>query len=471
MLGVNDATRDVVGIPLGALDAVEAWVREICHDVLKPPLDATILKLELASAGGDPVPVLLVAVERSLFVHRSPGGYFRRLGSSKRELAPDLLARLFQERSQSRMIRFDESVVPGTVPGDLDYALTRRFLREAAAEEDASETAAHKLRLIVDADGTARLTLAGVLLCTREPQRWLPHAYVQAVSYAGERTDVEYQTDARDIGGPLDEQVAEALHFVRRNMLVRATKATARREHPQFSDRAVFEALVNAVAHRDYSMAGTRVRLHLFGDRLELYVPGALANTLTPDTLHLRQANRNELIVSLLARCPAPTGVGRVHVMDRRGDGVPIIRRESRELSGRLPEYALIDESELRLVIRSERGRSRRLDSARQRPRRRGGLDPKFYWEKAGRLSASDLPVLTDPIALLWIDGHSTYNGLNDRVSIAAAGSVTDPGWERTYLAKLNGTYDIGACYLTISLGEPYEDACYKLIAAIIPAA
>ena len=44
------------------------------------------------------MPVLLVAVERSLFVHKSPGGYFRRLGSSKRELAPDLLARLFQAK-------------------------------------------------------------------------------------------------------------------------------------------------------------------------------------------------------------------------------------------------------------------------------------------------------------------------------------------------------------------------------------
>ena len=355
VLGVDDTTREVAGIPLDALDAVEAWVREICHDVLKPPLDATIRKIELANTAGDLVPVLLVGVERSLFVHKSPGGYFRRLGSSKRELAPDLLARLFQERSQSRMIRFDESLVPGTAPDDLDYGLTRRFLREDATEEGVSETAARKLRLIADAeaDGAARLTLAGVLLCTREPQRWLPHAYVQAVSYAGARTDVDYQTDARDIGGPLDAQVAEALHFVRRNMLVRATKSTARTESPQFSDRAVFEALVNAVAHRDYSVAGARVRLHLFGDRLELYVPGALANTLTPESLHLRQANRNELIVSLLARCPAPTGIGRVHVMDRRGDGVPIIRRESRALSGCLPEYTLIDESELRLVIRA----------------------------------------------------------------------------------------------------------------------
>ena len=97
--------------------------------------------------------------------------------------------------------------------------------------------------------------------------------------------------------------------------------------------------------------AGARVRLHMFGDRLELYVPGALANTLTPDSLHLRQSSRNELIVSLLARCSAPTGLGRSNLMDRRGDGLPIIRGETKALSGRYPEYTMIDDSELRLVI------------------------------------------------------------------------------------------------------------------------
>ena len=265
---------------------------------------------------------------------------------------------------EDSIIRFDESVVPATARSDLHYSLTRRFLAGDAVDDDSSTAAGdaspgasaddllRKLRIVADdVDGRARLTLAGVLLCTEEPQRWLPHAYVQAVSYAGERTDADYQTDARDIGGPVDQQVAESLHFVRRNMLVRATKETARVERPQFSVRAVFEALVNAVAHRDYSISGARVRLHLFGDRLELYVPGALANTLTPDSLHLRQANRNELIVSLLARCPAPSGVGRTRLMDRRGDGVPIIRRECEELSGRLPEYRLLDDSELLLVM------------------------------------------------------------------------------------------------------------------------
>ena len=360
ILGVDDDTHEIQGIDIHDLDAAESWVREICNDVLKPALDAVILKLELADPTAKRVPVLRIDVPRSLFVHRSPGGYFRRIGSSKRELPPDALARLFQERSQSRVIRFDESIVPRTQRDDLDYALTRRFLRRASGDlgsppeqaEDTDDNMLRKLRIVADdPEGTPGLTLAGVLLCTRAPQQWLSHAYIQAVSYAGERTDADYQTDSRDIGVSLDAQVAEALHFVRRNMLVRATKQQGRSDRPQFSERAVFEALVNAVAHRDYSMAGARIRLHLFGDRLELYVPGALVNTMTADSLHLRQANRNELVVSLLARCPAPSGVGRTLLMDRRGDGVPIIRREALALSDRLPEYAVIDESELRLLM------------------------------------------------------------------------------------------------------------------------
>ncbi len=351
VLGVDDKTREILGLPIEHLDAVESWVREICNDSVKPALDAVIRKLELPDSTGKLVPLIRVDVARSLFVHKTPGGYFRRLGSSKREMPPDILARIFQERSQSRVIRFDESPVPGTSPAELDLQLARRFMRDGAEPTDAL---LRKLRIVADdGDGVPRMTVTGVLLCTQEPQRWLPHAQIQAVSYAGERRDVNYQSDARDLGGPLDAQVMEALHFVRRNMRVQATKTTARVEFAQFSERAIFEALVNAVAHRDYSMGGARVRLHMFGDRIELYVPGGLANTLTPDSMHLRQYNRNELIVSLLARCPigADEALGRSFLMDRRGDGVPIIIEEGTRLSGRAPEYSVIDESELRLVI------------------------------------------------------------------------------------------------------------------------
>ncbi len=351
VLGVADRTKEILGIPVDRLDAVETWVREICNDSLTPPLNATIRKVELPGLDRRPVVVICIDVPKSLLVHRSPSGYFHRIGSSKREITPELLARLFQERSQSRVIRFDESVVPGTSPQDLDEDLARRFLSEGAS---VTEEMMRKLRIVVDDErGIPRITLTGVLLCTWNPGRWLPHAQIQAVSYVGERQDVNYQVDAQDFVGPLDLQALDALQFAMRNMRVGATKAMARQDLPQFSVRAVFEALVNAVAHRDYSMTGARVRLHMFRDRLELYVPGALANTLTPDSMHLRQYSRNELIVSLLARCRVQgiEGIDRSHMMERRGDGVPIILSESRALAGRSPEYTLIDDSELQLVI------------------------------------------------------------------------------------------------------------------------
>ena len=350
VLGVDDTTREVLGIPLARLDIVERWIAEICLDSLKPPLNASIRRLELPDTSGNPIPVLRVDVPRSLFVHQSPGGYYQRTGSSTRSLQPQVLARLLQERSQTRLIRFDESVVPGSGPDDLVPSLVTRFLRRRGGMSDRN---LRRLGLIAhDDQGTVCLTVAGALMCTDSPGDWLPHAYIQAVNYAGERRDINYQRDAADLSGPLDSQVSEALHFVRRNMSVGATKDVGRVERPQYSDRAVFEALVNAVAHRDYSMGGARIRLHMFQDRIELYVPGPLANTLTIDSMADRQYCRNELIVSLLARCPvAEDRLARRYMMERRGDGVPIILDESRELSGRYPEYSMIDDSELRLVI------------------------------------------------------------------------------------------------------------------------
>ena len=118
--------------------------------------------------------------------------------------------------------------------------------------------------------------------------------------------------------------------------------------------RAVFEAVTNAVAHRDYSMPGSKVRLRLFDDRLEIYSPGMLPNTMTTESIALRQAARNEAITSLLARCPVRASAvaeHRQHIMDKRGEGVPVILEETERLSGARPTYRLIDESELLLTI------------------------------------------------------------------------------------------------------------------------
>ena len=350
VLGVDGESRDIVGVPEGSLGPIGCRVSSICSDYIDPPLDALVRKIQLPDTRGTLQPILYVDVPKSVFVHQSPGGYLRRTGGSNRRLSQEGLARLFEERSFSRVIRFDRSIVPRTAVDILDSVLVGRFLRHNVGM---TEDVLCNIRIIgSDVKGDIGITVAGVLMCARSPGYWMPHAYIQAVNYAGEQKDGNHPLNALDISGPLDVQVMEALHFVRRNMFVRAVKEAGRREIPQYSERAVFEALVNAVAHRDYSMAGARIRLHMFKDRLELYVPGGLTNTLTTEGMQYRQHCRNELIVSLLARCPVDDeAIGRNFMMERRGDGVPIILEESLALSGRRPEYTLIDDSELRLVI------------------------------------------------------------------------------------------------------------------------
>lgn len=118
--------------------------------------------------------------------------------------------------------------------------------------------------------------------------------------------------------------------------------------------QAAFEALVNVVAHRDYSIHGSKIRLFLFNDRMEIYSPGTLPNTVTIESVALRQSTRNELITTLLAKCAVedPSGeVGRRFYMEKRGDGVPIILAETRKITGRDPIYRLIDDAELLLTI------------------------------------------------------------------------------------------------------------------------
>jgi predicted HTH transcriptional regulator len=351
VLGVDDGTREVLGIPVDALDAVEQLVRELCHDSVNPPLRVHILRLELPDASGAVRAVLKIDVPRSLFVHRSPGGYLHRIGSSKREMPPDLLARLFQQRSQTRLIRFDEQPVSDTSLADLEPELWQRFC-DPTVEEPVRTL--HKRRILALAEGQERVTVTGALLCSSHPERWLPGACARAVRFWGTVQDSTHQVDAADVTGPLDRQIRDLYTFALRAMRRSVRPGPPPEEVPQFSPRALFEAIVNAVVHRDYSVHGSRIRLFLFDDRLELYSPGPLPNTLTLDSIAFRQSTRNEAVKSILVKLKvgeAGAGSGRGFFMEAQGDGVPIIIRETRVLAGSDPIWRVLDEAEVMLTI------------------------------------------------------------------------------------------------------------------------
>ena len=191
-------------------------------------------------------------------------------------------------------------------------------------------------------------------MCHDTPDDFLYNSFIQTVYYNGKVKDANYQIDAKDFRGTLDQQIIDAYKFVHKHNMVSARKDVGRIDQPQYSMRAVFEAIVNAVVHRDYSKGESKIRLFMFADRLELYSPGALANTLTVDDLPFRQATRNELLARLLSEITLDDDVEkkvkRRHFLERRGEGVGIILNESEQLSGKTPIYELHNE-ELCLTI------------------------------------------------------------------------------------------------------------------------
>jgi len=352
ILGIEDKSKKIIGIPKDKLDIVEDWIRNICNDLINPPLFGKIRKTSIDTGNGE-FAVIQVEVPKSLFVHQSPGGYFQRIGSSKRQMKPEILARLFQQRSQARIIRFDEQAVPFASQNCLIKSLWEKFKTPLSPKDDNEFLLKLKL-LTQDEDNNIVPSVSGILLATENPQEFLSNAYIQCVAYNSTERNSTYQYDAKDIFGPLDEQIINAYKFVKSNMKIGAFKNPGRVDVPQYSLQAVFEAIVNAVAHRDYSIQGSKIRIHMFSDRMEIFSPGTIPNTMTVDSLALRQSARNELITSLLARCVVnfdEITASRGFLMDKRGEGVPIIISESLKLSGHLPEYMLIDDSELKLTL------------------------------------------------------------------------------------------------------------------------
>lgn len=346
LCGVTDR-GDVQGLSREQMDQLDRLLADICTDSIKPPIRPAILRRIVNG-----VPLLLVEVPQGHAQHDSPGGSFHRVGSTKIWMTRDERLRLAQRRGQARFLCFDKQTVPETGFGTLDRALWKPLLSAEGAVDPPS--ALEKMGLLSrNENGVRQATVAGLLLCSPAPEERLPNACIKATCYRGEDRATG-QVDAQTIGGPLQRQIAEAVAFAVRNMRVGARKTPARAELPQYSKKALFEVVVNAVAHRDYSIQGSRIRLSMFEDRIEIQSPGSLPNNLTLEGMPYRQATRNELLTSLLGRVPA-SGIngagGRLFIMERRGDGVPIMRRETLELSGRLPAFRLIANSELCVTI------------------------------------------------------------------------------------------------------------------------
>jgi len=293
---------------------LEECVMNVCRDKIRP---AVVPFFEIFRDVKDGKDVAIVRVTRGYDVHalwhNNSNKYLIRVGTTSRELGQEELARLFQKRG---LFRAELQPVSGATLADLDRRRLRNYygdIRQQAVPPDKDEEAWQSLLVNTEIITAEAITVGGMLLFGKTPNRFLPYAGIDAVAYPGTEPDYEAQERAtlrgpmvpmfNESGEVIDSGLVEqALYFVRRNTRMDVQLEGGRRiERPAYPVEALREAIVNALIHRDYLFTGTDIELSLYSDRLEIVSPGSLPNGITP--VHRRagvRALRNQMIKDVM---------------------------------------------------------------------------------------------------------------------------------------------------------------------------
>jgi ATP-dependent DNA helicase RecG len=179
--------------------------------------------------------------------------------------------------------RYEETSVPTTSIDNVDKRVFGAYYRKVYESPlDESEIPLERLlvnmRLLVpDVSGSLRLSIAGLLLFGKKPQDALYSARISAVRWLGTEAGEEI-LDRKEITGRLPQQIDEAESFILRNTKLSTTiTGVQQSDHYEYPRPAIREVLVNAVAHRDYSIEGAQILLYVFDDRIEIRSPGHIA--------------------------------------------------------------------------------------------------------------------------------------------------------------------------------------------------
>jgi ATP-dependent DNA helicase RecG len=292
LLGVGSRSAELIGLtdPEAARD--KALKAALLAD---PPL---IIPLpELVDLEG--VEILVITVPPGLpHVYSLKGRYLIRDGTRNKPMTSRQVRQLMMERGE---VNFESLATSGATLEDMDWEKVEKYLAplESAPGQTAKE-ALYKRGCLTKEDDCYQPTNAGLLLFGREPERFFRSNEIIVVRYAGREMSDEFLRE--DIHDTLPEQIRRAESFLVSNMSkgVRLVRLE-REEQIEYPVEAMREAIVNAVAHRDYSVRGEGVRILMFSDRIEFYSPGRLPGHVTLDNIVDERFSRNEVIVQILA--------------------------------------------------------------------------------------------------------------------------------------------------------------------------
>lgn len=316
--------------PVGVGDAqkLQEDISSLCSDSLEP---AVRPEFTVGSADGFKIVAVeiagLSASRRPCFLRDAglPNGAYIRVGNTNRQMTEYEVYGYVSNREKPT---FDAEPVLDATIDDLDAGALTAFLErlredrpKAAYLRGTREAALRSLRVVREVNGVLRPTLAGLLAFGAVPEVIEPQLTITFVQFAGSDQTTkgpigERFVDNKEFSGPLAMMVDVAESYLMSHIRTRSLiDGLFRKDIPEYPRDAVREALVNAVAHRDYSSfaRGSHIQVRLFADRLEISSPGGLFGNVTLEHLEEGQSARNTLLMRFMQE---------LHLVENRGSGI-----------------------------------------------------------------------------------------------------------------------------------------------------
>lgn len=315
IIGVDD-DGTIVGVANS--DDVHRVVDNVAYNNCEPPV--TVIQ-EVLEDGGQRIVIVNVPKGDQRPYRTNRGRYFTRTSSGCRDASRKELLRLFQA---TESLFYDETPLSRLVLGDLDLGAFERYLTETGQTDLLTD----RTRLLRNWGllSEDHPTIAGLLLFGYDPQRHLPFAQINAARIPGADASIE-PSDRKDIGGRLLSIIEDTQRFLRLHLPVpHKIKGFEPEPRPEIPEEALRETVVNAVAHRDYTVRGP-IRLFILDDRIEFHTPGRPPNTVDVDAMRAGvHVVRNPRIYARLSDAGMVT---------RAGTGIRRISRLIREHVGK----------------------------------------------------------------------------------------------------------------------------------------
>lgn len=331
IFGINDK-KEIVGLQFNG--NLQEHLVNICRTNCLPAIfpSFSLLQIERKQVATLYIPKGPDRPYRTIKEH-----YYIHVGNSKRRATKEELLRLFQHAG---IAQYDLFPVPNTTIEDIDLNLVNQYLHtvyhEKLEEAKISQLELLKnLEILTGYEGKEVCSVAGLLFFGKTPQKYLPQANIILVRYKGEQINGNI-IDRAEIGGILISQIEEAVKFIKRNIRLSSKIVGLKRiDIPQYPEAAFREIITNAIAHRDYTIYGSWIRIFIFNNHIEFYSPGRLPNTITIENIEYRRFLRNQTIANFLFL---------QGYMDRLGMCIANVRRLMREHCQTEVEFALYGE-------------------------------------------------------------------------------------------------------------------------------